>query len=58
MLCLNDVFCCSCFSGCDQKHEEEMDPEEIYKNFVLRVSTKFASFFVFPFHFFMALSDC
>ncbi|TYI37940.1 uncharacterized protein [Gossypium hirsutum] len=23
--------------GCDQKHEEEMDPEEIYKNFVLRV---------------------
>ncbi|KZV38044.1 hypothetical protein F511_13298 [Dorcoceras hygrometricum] len=23
--------------GCDQKHEEEMDHEEIYKNFVLRV---------------------
>ncbi|KAK8616539.1 hypothetical protein V6N13_018087 [Hibiscus sabdariffa] len=23
--------------GCDQKHEEEMDSEEIYKNFVLRV---------------------
>ncbi|XP_057976828.1 uncharacterized protein LOC131163977 [Malania oleifera] len=23
--------------GCDQKHEEEMDPEEIYKNFVHRV---------------------
>ncbi|MFQ6662804.1 hypothetical protein Gotur_030528 [Gossypium turneri] len=23
--------------GCDQKHEEEIDPEEIYKNFVLRV---------------------
>ncbi|XP_021903810.1 cylicin-2 isoform X2 [Carica papaya] len=23
--------------GCDQKHEEEMDPEAIYKNFVLRV---------------------
>ncbi|KAL5561106.1 hypothetical protein UlMin_030853 [Ulmus minor] len=23
--------------GCDQKHEEELDPEEIYKNFVLRV---------------------
>lgn len=25
--------------GCDQKHEEEMDPEAIYKNFVLRVSS-------------------
>ncbi|KAL2927672.1 hypothetical protein RDABS01_020003 [Bienertia sinuspersici] len=23
--------------GCDQKHEEEMDPEAIYKNFVIRV---------------------
>ncbi|KAL3538749.1 hypothetical protein ACH5RR_002115 [Cinchona calisaya] len=23
--------------GCDQKHEEEIDPEAIYKNFVLRV---------------------
>ncbi|KAK9941714.1 hypothetical protein M0R45_007410 [Rubus argutus] len=23
--------------GCDQKHEEELDSEEIYKNFVLRV---------------------
>ncbi|KAL5857559.1 hypothetical protein ACOSQ3_005017 [Xanthoceras sorbifolium] len=23
--------------GCDQKHEEEMDSEQIYKNFVLRV---------------------
>lgn len=26
-------------SGCDQKHEEEMDSEKIYKNFVLRVSS-------------------
>uniref|UniRef100_A0A3N7FMU9 Uncharacterized protein n=1 Tax=Populus trichocarpa TaxID=3694 RepID=A0A3N7FMU9_POPTR len=25
------------FTGCDQKHEEEMDSEAIYKNFVLRV---------------------
>ena len=31
-------------SGCDQKHEEEMDSEAIYKNFVLRVSAS-ASFF-------------
>ncbi|GAB2219373.1 hypothetical protein Droror1_Dr00007008 [Drosera rotundifolia] len=23
--------------GCDQMHEEEMDPEEIYRNFVLRI---------------------
>ncbi|KAA8536321.1 hypothetical protein F0562_028799 [Nyssa sinensis] len=23
--------------GCDQKHEEELDPEAVYKNFVLRV---------------------
>lgn len=28
-------------TGCDQKHEEEMDPEAIYKNFVLRVSPKY-----------------
>ncbi|KAJ8529967.1 hypothetical protein K7X08_036802 [Anisodus acutangulus] len=25
------------FSGCDQKHEEDMDSEKIYKDFVLRV---------------------
>lgn len=27
------------FLGCDQKHEEEIDPEAIYKDFVLRVSS-------------------
>ncbi|CAL5329477.1 unnamed protein product [Camellia sinensis] len=26
-----------CVSGCDQKHEDEMDPEAISKNFVLQV---------------------
>lgn len=28
-------------SGCDQNHEQELDPEEIYKNFVLRVCSIF-----------------
>lgn len=31
----------NCVSGCDQKHEEEIDSEAIYKDFVLRVSGGF-----------------
>ena len=31
-------------SGCDQKHEEEMDSEAIYNNFVLRVSHQIIDF--------------
>lgn len=33
------------FTGCDQKHEEEMDHEAIYKDFVLRVSSRFSFLF-------------
>lgn len=34
-------FYVNCVLGCDQKHEEEIDSEAIYKNFVLRVSPCF-----------------
>lgn len=35
---LSFKFCVDWTLGCDQKHDEEMDSEAIYKNFVLRVS--------------------
>jgi hypothetical protein len=35
--------------GCDQKHEEFLDSEAIYKKFVLRVSLKFQTFFLLLF---------
>lgn len=38
------------FVGCDQKHEEELDSEAVYKNFVLRVSIKFCFRFELELH--------
>lgn len=38
------------FVGCDQKHEEELDSEAVYKNFVLRVSIIFCFRFELELH--------
>jgi len=36
--------------GCDQKHEQELDSEAIYKNFVLRVRSLYSFFSSTCFH--------